>query len=97
MDRRKEELEPDTWVSWSEVLALESLEVVDYSTWYLSSLPTLFPVKKLTLRGLDTDSAVTFMKSCATTLEYLSLGLSNYTTGMAEGVFQVYLQLGRPA
>lgn len=99
-DRRIVNVDANTQVSWPEVSMLESLEVTDDSAWYLSRLPTLFTtvkLRRLTLQGFEEDCVIpliTFLKSCTTTLESLSLGLSPCKDGIAEGVFLLCLHPG---
>lgn len=88
----EEEGDPQTRASWRRELALESFEISDLSSSYLSRLTTFFPVvqlKQLTLGGVDPDAMiplVAIVRSCATMLEALSLCFITGSDGGREGM-----------
>ena len=87
----EEEVGLQTRASWGRELTLESLETRDYSSSYLPRLTTFFPVfdlKRVSLGGVNSDAMIpltTIVRSCATTLEALSLGFIGHTDGGTEG------------
>lgn len=89
----EEGIDAHTQSSWPEKLALESFEVTDESASYLSCLPVFFPtiqLRKLSLGGFHRGCVlplITFLNTCATTLECLSLTLNWHSDGRTEGVF----------
>ena len=87
----EEEVSPYIRESLPKIMVLKSLKINDNSASYLSHLPPFFPtiqLKELSITSINGDSVkslYTFLRSCATTLESLTLNFNHVMGANGQG------------